>query len=138
VTERTASPATRIADRYGRAPRAQRRSRLGVLVTVGVLVLLTLAWAVWTGIGGTTTTLVTSTNAFTVRSPEVTTVQWTVSGREHDRLICAIEAQTDDATVVGLVEVVVPVTGRVDRTGFTEVRTIRAATSGLIDSCRGA
>jgi hypothetical protein len=66
------------------------------------------------------------------------TVGWTVSGAAGTPLVCAIEAQATDDTVVGLVEVRVPVTGSPARSGTTTVITTRKADTGLIQSCRRA
>ena len=65
----------------------------------------------------------------------MTTVGWLVTGEASDPLVCAIEAQDPDGSVLGLVEVRVPVTGSPARSGTTRVLTIRKADTGLIQSC---
>jgi hypothetical protein len=68
----------------------------------------------------------------------VTTVGWLVTGEASDPLVCAIEAQDSDGSVLGLVEVRVPVTGAPARSGTTTVLTTRKADTGLIQTCRRA
>lgn len=130
--------ATRLDDRYGRAPRRLRRRRLTAFAVVAALVLATAVWAVWTGVGGAAGSLSLQTTGYTVHGDRSVTVGWLVSGDPDHRLVCAIVAQSESAEVLGLKEVVVPVTGQVDRGGTTTVRTTRRADSGLIRSCRRA
>jgi hypothetical protein len=129
---------TRLDDRYGRAPRRLRRRRLAAVGAVAALLLAAVVWAVWTGIGGAAGSLSLQTTGYTVHGDRSATVGWLVSGDPDHRLVCAIVAQSDSAEVVGLKEVVLPVTGQVDRGGTTTVRTTRRADSGLIRSCRRA
>jgi Domain of unknown function (DUF4307) len=134
----TTAPAPALDDRYGRAPRQRRRGRWSVAAVVLVLVLAAAGWAVWSGVGGAGSTLDLQTTGYVVHGDRSLTVGWVVSGDPGSRLVCAIEAQDNSHTVLGLKEVVVPVTGRVDRSGTTTVRTVRAADNGLIHSCRRA
>ena len=127
-----------LAERYGRAPHQRRRGRAAAILAGAVVLAATVAWVVWTGVGGATTSIEVHTQAFTLNDARTVTVHWLVSGRGGERLVCAIQAQAVDDTVVGLAEVVVPVTGSSDRSGTTTVRTTRAADSGLIRSCRDA
>ena len=83
-------------------------------------------------------TLDVSTTGVSVQGSSATEVRWSVAGRPGTKLVCAIEAQDGAANVVGLAEVVVPVDGSATRSGTTVVRTVRAASTGLIDSCRDA
>ncbi|MDQ1531567.1 MAG: hypothetical protein QOE37_1672 [Microbacteriaceae bacterium] len=138
MTATGARPASRLDDRYGRAPRQLRRRRLGVAAVVVALLLATAAWAVWTRVGGAASTIDVQTTGYTVHGDRSVTVGWVVSGDAGHRLVCTIEAQDGTQEVLGLKEVVVPVTGAPDRSGTTTVLTTREATTGLIRSCRRA
>ncbi|WP_375406578.1 DUF4307 domain-containing protein [uncultured Amnibacterium sp.] len=129
---------TTLDERYGRTPRRRRRGRVRTVVAAGIAVVAVAAWAVWTGIGGATTTLGVTTTGITVIGDEATDVQWLVTGRSGTALVCAIEATDASGAVVGLAEVVVPASGQINRTGQTRVRTVRLASNGLIESCRDA
>ena len=132
------TPAGRLEDRYGRGPRGSRRGRLAGLVAAAALVAAAVAWAVVTGFGGAGSTTDLQTTGFSIESDSAVTVGWLVSGDASDPLVCAIEAQDTDGSVLGLVEVRVPVTGEPARSGTTRVLTIRKADTGLIQSCRRA
>lgn len=129
---------TALDERYGRTPSRRRRGRV-TAVGSGVAVLVaTILWGVWTGVGGTTSAIAVQTTSITVVSDDTVDVQWLVTGRPGTTLVCAIQATADSGVVVGLVEVVVQPTGGMNRGGETRVRTIRRASNGLIESCRDA
>jgi hypothetical protein len=129
---------TTLDERYGRTPTRRRRGRITAIVTGGIVLVAVVVWSLWTGIGGTTTALDTTTTGVTVTNDEATDVQWLVTGRAGTKLVCAIEATDESGAVVGLAEVVLPATGQVNRGGETRVRTVRRASNGLIESCRDA
>jgi hypothetical protein len=129
---------TTLDERYGRTGSRRRRSRVTAIVAAAVVLVAVAVWSVWTGVGGSADALDTQTVTAQVRSAEETDVAWLVSGRPDTKLVCAIQAQTTDGVVVGLVEVVVPVTGQANRHGSTVVHTVRRADTGLIASCRDA
>ena len=129
---------TTLDERYGRTPDRRRRGRIGGIVAAAVVLVAVAAWAIWTGIGGAVVALDVTTTGISINSDEATTVEWLVTGRAGTKLVCAIEATDDSGAIVGLEEVVVPVTGQINRGGETRVRTVRRATNGLIDSCRDA
>ena len=129
---------TTLDERYGRTPDRRRRGRIGAIVTGAVVLVAVIVWAVWTGVGGAVQALDVTTTGITISSDEATDVQWLVTGRSDTKLVCAIEATDDSGAILGLVEVVVPADGQINRSGATQVRTVRRATNGLIDSCRDA
>ncbi|MGN6446202.1 DUF4307 domain-containing protein [Amnibacterium sp.] len=129
---------TTLDERYGRTPSRRRRGRIGAVVAGAAVLVAVAVWAVWTGVGGATNALDVTTTGVNIVSDEATDVQWLVTGRSGQRLVCAIEATDSGGSVVGLVEVVVPATGQVNRSGATTVRTVRRASNGLIESCRDA
>ncbi len=127
-----------LDSRYGRTPVRRRRSVVSAVVAAAVLAAAVIAWSVWTGVGGSSAALDESTTNVQVEGSGAVVVGWTVSGRPGTRLVCALEAQDTAGSVVGLDEIVLPATGQVDRSGTTRVRTVRQASTGLIDSCRDA
>lgn len=127
-----------LDERYGRTPARRRRGRVRAAVIGGLVLVAAIVWSIWTGVGGTTTALQVQTLGLTVVDDQTTSVQWLVTGRPTTTLVCAIEATDSSDAVVGLVEVVVPPDGRMNRTGSTRVTTVRRAANGLIDSCRDA
>lgn len=129
---------TTLDARYGRTPSRRRRGRIGAIVAGAIVLAAVVAWSLWTGIGGSTSALDTTTTGVVISSDEATDVQWLVTGRAGTKLVCAIEATDDSGAVVGLQEVVLPASGQVNRGGETRVRTVRRASNGLIDSCRDA
>jgi hypothetical protein len=132
------TPAARLEDRYGRTPSGRRRARQAAIVTAAALVVAAVVWAVLTGIGGASETTDLTTTGFTIENDSTVTVGWEVTGQAGVPLVCAIEAQDPDGSVLGLVEVRVPVTGKPARSGTTTVRTTRRADTGLIQTCRRA
>lgn len=134
----TAQEPTRLDARYGRTPSRRRRNRVTALIASAVLVVAAVAWAVWTGVGGSISTFDADTITSTVRSDRATEVRWLVTGRASAALVCAIEARDLQGATVGLVEVAVPVDGSASRGGDTVIRTVRRASAGLIASCRDA
>lgn len=134
----TASPVARLEDRYGGGRSGRRRGRLTAVVAAAVLVAAGVVWAVVTGFGGAGNSTDLQTTGYSIESDRLVTVGWLVAGEAHDPLVCAIEAQDDDGSVLGLVEVRVPVTGAPARSGTTQVITTRKADTGLIQSCRRA
>ncbi|HET6825111.1 MAG TPA: DUF4307 domain-containing protein [Amnibacterium sp.] len=132
------TPGARLEDRYGRTPRGRRRGRLAVVAAAAVLVLAAVMWAVATGFGGAANTTDLQTIGYTITSDSSVTIGWEVTGEASVPLVCAIEAQDANGSVLGLVEVRVPVTGDPARSGTTTVLTTRRADTGLIQSCRRA
>jgi uncharacterized protein DUF4307 len=132
------SPTARLEDRYGRTPKGRRRGRATAVLAAGALIVAGVVWAVVTGFGGAGNATDLQTTGFQITSDEVTSVGWLVTGEASDPLVCAIEAQDADGSVLGLVEVRVPVTGSPARSGTTRVLTTRKADTGLIQSCRRA
>jgi hypothetical protein len=132
------TPGARLEDRYGRTPGGRRRGRLTAIAAAAVLVLAAVVWAVVTGVGGASSTTDLQTTGFTIESDSAVTIGWVVTGEADVPLVCAIEAQAQDGSVLGLVEVRVPVTGAPARAGTTTVLTTRRADTGLIQTCRRA
>jgi hypothetical protein len=132
------TPGDRLEDRYGRTRAGRRRGRLTAIAAAAVLVLAGVAWAVVTGVGGASNATDLQTTGFTIESDSAVTIGWIVTGDSGVPLVCAIEAQDPDGSVLGLVEVRVPVTGNPSRSGTTTVLTTRRADTGLIHSCRRA
>jgi hypothetical protein len=132
---RAAEPRERLDARYGRQPAVRRRNRLVAWLLVAAGTLAVVAWGVWSGVGGATgDRFEVTTRAFTVRSDAAVSVTWSVTGSTKP-LLCTIEADAEDRSTVGLVEVRVPAGGG---TGTTVVRTVRLAVTGLISACRPA
>ena len=136
----TAAPTsgTRLEDRYGRTPGGRRRGRITAVAAAAALVLAAAIWAVVTGVGGASNATDLQTTGYTIESDSTVTIGWEVTGEASFPLVCAIEAQDANGSVLGLVEVRVPVTGAPARSGTTTVLTIRRADTGLIQSCRRA
>lgn len=131
-------PAARLEDRYGHGPRGRRRGRLAAVVAAAVLIVAGVVWALLTGFGGAGNATELQTTGYVIESDSVVTVGWLVTGEADHPLVCAIEAQDPSGSVLGLVEVRVPVTGAPNRSGTTRVLTTRKADTGLIQSCRRA
>lgn len=132
------TPGTRLEDRYGRTPRGRRGGRLVAVGTAAALVLAAAIWAALTGFGGAANATDLQTIGYTITSDSSVTIGWEVTGEASVPLVCAIEAQDANGSVLGLVEVRVPVTGAPARSGTTTVLTTRRADTGLIQSCRRA
>lgn len=132
------TPGTRLEDRYGRTPRGRRGGRFVAVGTAAALVLAAAIWAALTGFGGAANATDLQTIGYTITSDSSVTIGWEVTGEASVPLVCAIEAQDANGSVLGLVEVRVPVTGAPARSGTTTVLTTRRADTGLIQSCRRA
>ncbi|WP_375399872.1 DUF4307 domain-containing protein [uncultured Amnibacterium sp.] len=127
----------RLDDRYGRTVRRRGRSRLGVILLAAAIGVAAIAWAVWSGLGGTTaTTLDLQTTSYRIEARSVS-VTWQVSG-DAEALDCVIQAQGSDHGVVGVTTARLRPTGSAVRSGTSVVKVVRPAVTGLISSCRRA
>lgn len=127
----------RLDDRYGRTEQRRGRGRLGLILLAAGVAVAAIAWAVWSGLGGTTaTTLDLLTTSYRIEARSVS-VGWQVSG-DAEVLDCVIQAQGADHGVVGVTTVRLRPTGDAIRSGTTVVRVVRPAVTGLISSCRHA
>lgn len=127
----------RLDDRYGRTVRRRGRTRLGLVALAAAIGAAAIAWAVWSGLGGTAaTTLDLQTTSYRIDARSVS-VTWQVSG-DAEALDCVIQAQGSDHGVVGVTTVRLRPTGSAVRSGTSVVKVVRPAVTGLISSCRRA
>lgn len=127
----------RLDDRYGRTVQRRGRGRLGLVGLAVVVGAAAIAWAVWSGLGGTTrTTLDLQTTGYRIEARSVV-VTWQVSG-DAEALDCVIQAQGADHGVVGVTTAALRPSGSPVRSGTTVVKVVRPAVTGLISSCRRA
>ncbi|MFT4123886.1 MAG: DUF4307 domain-containing protein [Microbacteriaceae bacterium] len=126
---------TDLDARYGRSPRARRRTRV-VGVVVGALVAATVvAWVCWAGVLSPAADIGVDAIGYHVDSDSLTTVSYQVTIEGGGAAGCAVQAEDSSGATVGWRVVAVPAGDTVTRQFSTEVRTVRRAVTGLIYSC---
>jgi len=123
--------------RYGQA-RTRRRFREGRLIVIFVAAFVVLfgAWAIWAGYGSTSSTLGEDVVGTSIDNAAGTvTVRFTVSVDPGTAFHCAVEAQSEDHSIVGWKVVGYPATTQRQTDHEETVRTVSPAVTGLINSC---
>ena len=129
------SPAVRPAERYG--DEAPPRRRL-VLVAVGVLVAVFLAWVVWAGLHLAQREVRWSDVGYDVVDDTTVVVTFTVVKDPASSAVCTIEALNGRHAQVGLATVEI---GPAEERGVVRTATVRTAeraVTGVVDRCSPA
>ncbi|QNN51647.1 DUF4307 domain-containing protein [Nocardioides mesophilus] len=119
-----------LAERYGTATPARRRSRVAVIAAVAVLAVVGVVWLVWVMLAHGRPLVQSDMVSFETRGQHAVDARFTVVRRSTDvEASCLLRAYASDHTIVGELNVPVgpeqPATATLDAT----VRTERLATS---------
>jgi hypothetical protein len=120
--------------RYGRSPRRRANRRILAVVSGAVLVVLVVAWVLWTGVLGAQAQL-EATDLGHDTTATTTTVRWSLAAPANTKVSCAVEAQNDNHGIVGWKIVHLPASDQAVRQFSETVRTSERAVTGLINRC---
>ncbi len=124
-----------LAARYGRTPQRRRRNIL-LLVAFGAAVLVVVvAWVVWAGLDEANGSLDAEDAGNSVIDARTVEVSYQISMPAGATAKCALQAQTENHTVIGWKIVDVPRSTGVTRTFHSRVTTTQKPDAGLIYSC---
>jgi len=125
---------TDLDARYGRTPTSRRR--IGIWVSAGVLVLAALVWFVWANpIGIGQASLGYRDTGYRVVSDAEVMVQWEVTVTPGVDTECALQALSENFSVVGWKIVSLPASETITRQFSESVLTSERASTGLAYRC---
>ena len=126
---------TDLDARYGRTRSWSRRERaIGIAVGLAVLVTATL-WVWWVGTDPSRTSLQSRDIGFSIVEDSTVEVTFEVTVEPGTEVTCALEALNSAYTIVGWLEVELPVAEERTTAHRAEVRTAEPATTGLVSEC---
>lgn len=127
----------RLDARYGRSPGRPRRL-WWLAAAAFVSAALVIAWYVWAGPGSApaaTTSVSAEVSGSTSPDAHHAEVTFTVTGPADHAFACAIDAKTEDFTIVGWKVVEIPASADRTRTFTHVLRTTQQSEAGFVDSC---
>jgi hypothetical protein len=122
--------------RYGRTPRARRRTLLigiGSAIAVAVIVLL---WVVWAGLDVASPAVNVQDIGYQRISDREVRVRWQLTVAPGHQAVCTVKATDEHFEIVGWKTVHIPASDQEVRAFSTTVRTVSPFNSGLISQCR--
>lgn len=123
--------------RYGRS--ARNPHRVWWLIGAACACALTaVAWYVWAGPGvapAATAGVTAEVSGSTIPDAHHAEVTFTVTGPADRAMACAVDAQTEEFTIVGWKVVQLPASAERTRTITHMLRTTQQAQAGFVDSC---
>jgi len=123
--------------RYGRTRKTNGRS-WWLAGTVIALAAIGVAWYVWAGPASAPpadTSVQADVSASNVTDAHHIGVTFTVSAPAHREVACAVNAKSEDFTIVGWKVVVIPPSDKQSHTLTEQLRTTSVSTAGFVDSC---
>jgi hypothetical protein len=138
VTAGTTSPADsddELAERYGRGPRSQRRSRWWFAGAAGAFAAVFAAWLWWGGLSSPAGELEARDAGYEVIDDRSVMVRWNLTVEPGTPAKCALQALNSRFGVIGWKVVDVPPSERRTRALTGELRTTERAETGLIYRC---
>lgn len=128
-------PSEELAARYGRTSARSRRDRRWLIIGAAVLVAAIAVWAVWAGTGFVSSPIDVSTGGYSVVNARDTSVTFTVDATPGRSVACAIQAQSEDFSVVGWRVIAYPASSQRSRTFTETVRTTEKPVAGSASAC---
>jgi hypothetical protein len=126
---------TALDARYGNTPSRRLRTRtVAIIAGVGVL-LVAVAWVLWVGLFGATSSIETQDVGYTVVDSHAIDIRSQLSTDPGTRVSCSIQALNEKFAIVGWKVVTLPAVTERNRVFTERVRTSEPAVSGLIGSC---
>ncbi|WP_308465446.1 DUF4307 domain-containing protein [Rathayibacter soli] len=127
----------RLDTRYGRTPHNPRRVwwLAGALFACAAAVI---AWYVWAGPGSApaaTSSVTAEVSGSNITDAHHAEISFTVTGPANHAIACAIDAQTEDFTIVGWKIVEIPASAERTRTFTHTLLTTQQSQAGFVDSC---
>ncbi|MEO8908009.1 MAG: DUF4307 domain-containing protein [Microbacteriaceae bacterium] len=132
-----ADAGSRLDTRYGRTPHNPRRVwwLAGAALACGAAVI---AWYVWAGPASapaSTASVSAEVSATNITDAHHAEVSFTVTGPADHAMACAIDAQSEDFTIVGWKVVEIPASAERTRTFTHVLLTTQQSEAGFVDSC---
>lgn len=134
---REQAQATALDTRYGRTSRAGRRSWRWAGIAVA-LAALAVAWYVWAGPGSeppASSSVQADVSSSNVVDEHHIGVTFTVSAPAHRSVVCAVNAKSEDFSIVGWKIVQLAPSHEQSRTLTEMLKTTSMSTAGFVDSC---
>jgi hypothetical protein len=131
-----APEAPELDARYGRTPRARRRTLIlgiGAAIAVAVVVIL---WVVWAGLDDASPTVEVQDIGYQRISGDELRVRWQLTVQPGHEAVCTVKATDEHFEIVGWKTVRIPASDQEVRAFSTTVRTVSPFNSGLISQCR--
>lgn len=134
---REQAQADALDERYGRAPKTGGRSwwLAGAAIAIAAIAV---AWYAWAGPGSAppaTSSVQASVSASRVVDEHHIGVTFTVSAPADRHVACAVNAKSEDFSIVGWKIVQFPASDKQSRTLTELLRTTSLSTAGFVDSC---
>lgn len=124
-----------LDERYGRTPKAARRT-MGIVVASGVaFVIVFVAWVVWGGLLEAPAQFEARDSAHEIVSEHEVRVQWEFNVTPGTPAKCAVQALNSTFGIVGWKVIDVPVSDKQTQVLTESVRTTELAVTGLIYQC---
>ena len=124
-----------LDERYGRTPRAARRTRWLVLTVALAFVAVFVAWVVWGGLLEAPAQFEARDSAHEIISDSEVRVQWEFNVPPGTPAKCAVQALNSTFGIVGWKVVDVPPSEQRTRVFSENVLTTELAVTGLIYQC---
>ncbi len=126
---------TTLDARYGRTRGRRIRSRtIAIVAGAGVLV-VALAWVLWVGLFGATSSIETQDVGYTVVDAHAIDIRSQVSANPGSAVSCSIEALNAEFAIVGWKVIALPAVPDRNRVITERLRTSEPAVTGAIGSC---
>jgi len=126
---------TALDARYGRTRGRRIRTRTVAIVAGAGVLLVAVAWVLWVGLFGATSSIETQDVGYTVVDSHAIDIRSQVSTDPGTRVSCSIQALNEKFAIVGWKVVSLPAVSGRNRVFTERVRTSEPAVSGLIGSC---
>jgi hypothetical protein len=126
---------TALDARYGRTRGRRIRTRTVAIVAGAGVLLVAVAWVLWVGLFGATSSIETQDVGYTVVDSHAIDIRSQVSTDPGTRVSCSIQALNEKFAIVGWKVVTLPPVAERNRVFTERVRTSEPAVSGLIGSC---
>jgi hypothetical protein len=124
-----------LAARYGRTPRARRRTlAIGISAAVAVAVVVIL-WVVWAGLDSASPTVDAQDIGYSRISDDQVEVRWQLTVAPGHEAWCTVKALDEHFEIVGWKTVHIPASDRELRAFAETVRTVSPFNTGLISKC---
>jgi hypothetical protein len=126
---------TPLDERYGRTVGTRRRARLLAVVAGAAAVGVAIAWVIWVGLFGPGASLDTRDLGYAQHGDDEIEVRYEVTAQAGARVSCAVQALSNDFSIVGWKVVALPVSDQRTRQLRETLRTTEPAVTGLIYRC---
>jgi hypothetical protein len=129
------TPSDQLAERYGRTPKAARRTRWVIVASALAFAAVFIAWLVWGGLLEAPASFEARDSAHEIVSDSEVSVRWEFNVAPGTPAKCAVQALNSTFAIVGWKVVDVPLSEQQTQVLTESVRTTEQAVTGLIYRC---